>query len=142
MRCPRYDVGLCGRINHCGRVGGTKQISAFKLLTRINSSCSSGYEEKSVSGTDGRLMRPQTGNLEIVKYCVANQCPIDGRVQVLPKRSSRGTQILTKTSSALEFLDCHESDSKWSSPHTNILLSVNLMNTTHFHVYMQPRKVT
>ena len=40
--------------------GGSKQISAGKLLKRINSSCSSGYERrKSVSGMDGRLMRPQ-----------------------------------------------------------------------------------
>ena len=38
----------------------TKQLSAGKLLTRINSSCSSGYERrKSVSGMDRRLKRPQ-----------------------------------------------------------------------------------
>ena len=38
----------------------TKHISAVKLLKRINSSCSSGRERrKSVSGIEGRLMRPQ-----------------------------------------------------------------------------------
>ena len=38
----------------------TKQISAGKLLERINSSCSSGRERrKSVSGMRGRLKRPQ-----------------------------------------------------------------------------------
>ena len=38
----------------------TNHISATKLLKRINSSCSSGYERrKSVSGIQGRLMRPQ-----------------------------------------------------------------------------------
>ena len=37
---------LRGRINRCGRVGWTKHISAGKLLTRINSSCSGGREEK------------------------------------------------------------------------------------------------
>ena len=38
----------------------TKDISAFELLKRINSSCSSGRERrKSVSGMDGRFMRPQ-----------------------------------------------------------------------------------
>ena len=37
----------------------TKQISAFELLKRINSSCSSGYERRnSVSGMNRRLMRP------------------------------------------------------------------------------------
>ena len=35
--------------------------SAFKLLKRINSSCSSGYERRnSVSGIQGRLIWPQT----------------------------------------------------------------------------------
>ena len=45
----------------CGEIGGDETISAWKLLKRINSSCSSGYERrKSVSGIRGRLMRPQT----------------------------------------------------------------------------------
>ena len=58
----------------------TKDISAFELLKRINSSCSSGYERrKSVSGMDGRLCGRRQGNLEMVKYCVANECPIDER---------------------------------------------------------------
>ena len=44
--------GRIGRINRCGRVTGKrKEISARKLLERINSSCSSGREKrKSVSG--------------------------------------------------------------------------------------------
>ena len=50
-----------------------------KLLKRINSSCSSGRERrKSVSGMDGRLIAAAyQGNLEMVKYCVANECPMD-----------------------------------------------------------------
>ena len=53
----------------------------WKLLKRINSSCSSGRERrKSVSGMKGRLMTAASqGNLEMVKYCVANECPIDER---------------------------------------------------------------
>ena len=40
-------------------LGWTKDISAGKLLKRINSSCSSGRERrKSVSGMWGRFMRP------------------------------------------------------------------------------------
>ena len=52
---------LRGRINRCGRVGGTtKHISAGELLKRINSSSSSGRERrKSVSGVIGRFVRPQ-----------------------------------------------------------------------------------
>ena len=57
----------------------TNQISARKLLKRINSSCSSGRERrKSVGGMNGRLdAAAEQGNLEMVKYCVANECPID-----------------------------------------------------------------
>ena len=41
------------------RVGGKKDLSAVKLLKRINSSCSSGRERrKSVSGMKRRLLRP------------------------------------------------------------------------------------
>ena len=55
--------------------GKTKHISASKLLKRINSSCSSGRERrKSVSGMNGRLnAAAYKGNLEMVKYCVANE---------------------------------------------------------------------
>ena len=60
-RCRRYRLWkLRGRINRCGRVGGDETYFCLKLLKRINSSCSSGRERrKSVSGIDGRLMRPQ-----------------------------------------------------------------------------------
>ena len=48
-----------GRIHRCAGAK-TKNISAGKLLKRINSSCSSGRERrKSVSGMKGRLMWPQ-----------------------------------------------------------------------------------
>ena len=56
-----------------------KYISAGKLLERINSSCSSGRERrKSVSWMEGSIeAAAKQGNLEMVKYCVANECPID-----------------------------------------------------------------
>jgi len=34
-------------------------------------------EEKKCEWDEGRLMWPHQGNLEMVKYCVANECPID-----------------------------------------------------------------
>ena len=51
----------------------------WKLLQRINSSCSSGRERrKSVSGMIWTIIAAAyQGNLEMVKYCVANECPID-----------------------------------------------------------------
>ena len=50
-----------------------------KLLKRINSSCSSGRERrKSVSGMIETInTAAYQGNLEMVKYCVANECPMD-----------------------------------------------------------------
>ena len=57
---------------------GTKQLSASKLLKRINSSCSSGRERrKSVEWHEWTIEAAAgQGNLEMVKYCVANECPI------------------------------------------------------------------
>ena len=52
---------LRGRIIVVAETTGAEDetISAGKLLKRINSSCSSGRERrKSVSGMNGRLMRP------------------------------------------------------------------------------------
>ena len=49
------------------------------------------------------------GNLEMVKYCVANECPIDTRAcaNAASGRSSRVPQILTRRSqSALGFENC------------------------------------
>ena len=56
-----------------------KTYFAVKLLKRINSSCSSGcVRRKSVSGIGGRLIAAaEQDNMEMVKYCVANECPID-----------------------------------------------------------------
>ena len=81
-RCRRYRRWkLRGRINRCGRATGEgeKHISAGELLQRINSSCSSGRERrKSVSGMSWTINTAACqGNLEMVKYCVANECPID-----------------------------------------------------------------
>ena len=63
------------------------------------------------------------GNLEMVKYCVANECPIRyvGVCTCCRKRSSRDTQILTRRSqSALGLEYCLSGGHKWPSPHTRI----------------------
>ena len=59
------DFGSCvGALSVGCRVSGKEMDEPYfcmKLLKRINSSCSSGRERrKSVSGMEGRLMRPQT----------------------------------------------------------------------------------
>ena len=56
----------------------TKHISAGKLLKRINSSCSSGRERRKSVEWDDRTINAAAyqGNLEMVKYCVANECPM------------------------------------------------------------------
>ena len=68
-----------GTYNHGWKKRWTNHISAGELLERINSSCSSGRERrKSVSGSDrDDYAAARQGNLEMVKYCVANECPID-----------------------------------------------------------------
>ena len=56
-------------------------------------------EEKKCEWDSGTIhVAANQGNLEMVKYCVANECPIDACVRMCRrsaevKRSSRGTQI-------------------------------------------------
>jgi len=63
-------------------------------------------EEKKCEWDEGTITEAaDQGNLEMVKYCVANECPIDeDACACCQKRSTRDTQILTRRSqSALEF---------------------------------------
>ena len=63
---------------------------------RTNSSCSSGRERrKSVSGMSGPIhAAARQGNLEMVKYCVANQCPIDYGERVHSAAESGHLEVL------------------------------------------------
>ena len=86
-------------------------------------------------------MAAEHGNLEMVKYCVANECPIDEwkRVQLPKTVISRYSNTYAKKSKRLGILGLPLGRLKMViSTYSNILLSVNLMNTTHFHVYMRP----
>ena len=81
----------------------------------------------------------------MVKYCVANECPIDkwacadaaqnGHLEVLkyftkkPKRLG----VLGLPLGRLEMV---------ISTYSNILLSVSMINLTHMRVRVQPKKVT
>jgi len=98
----------------CWKVAQTNKLELLKWAR----------EEKKCDWDVGTINRAaEQGNLEMVKYCVVKKCPI-GYVCVCtccPKRSSRGTQILTRRSqSALGFGHCRLGGSQWSSPHTRI----------------------
>ena len=122
------DFGSCVgalSVGHVARSGKrwTKHISAGKLLKRINSSCSSGRERrKSVSGMMDDYAAADQGNLEMVKYCVANECPIDEmRVHMLPKTViSSASNTYTKKRKRLGIVILPLGGFKWSSPHTRI----------------------
>ena len=51
---------------------------SLELLKRINSSCSMGAREKKCEWDEETINEAASqGNLEMVKYCVANKCHID-----------------------------------------------------------------
>ena len=68
-----------GRINRCGRVGGTKHISALEVAqTNKLELLKWAREEKKCEWDEDTIKAAASqGNLEMVKYCVANECPID-----------------------------------------------------------------
>ena len=101
---------LRGSINRCGRELVTKHISAIEVAQTNKLELLKWIREEKKCEWDDRTINAAAdqGNLEMVKYCVANECPIDeARVQCCRKRSSRGTQILTRRSqSALGLENC------------------------------------
>ena len=64
----------------------------------------------------------EQGNLEMVKYCVANECPInEWRVQMLPKTViSSASNTYAKKRKRLGIRILPLGRLKWSSPHTRI----------------------
>ena len=84
----------------CWRVARTNKLEFLKWA-REEKKCEVGLEDDYAAA--------EQGNLEMVKYCVANECPINAWAcdTCCRKRSSRVPQILTRRSqSALGFLDC------------------------------------
>ena len=67
-----------GSINRCGRVLETKQVLLRVAQTNKLELLKWVREEKKCEWDGGRLIAAAVqGNLEMVKYCVANECPID-----------------------------------------------------------------
>ena len=84
---------------------------------------------------DGRLMRPHDqGNLEMVKYCVANECPIRcvGVCKMLPETViSRYSNTYAKKSKRLGIGELPLGRLEMViSTYSNILLSVSMINLT------------
>ena len=86
------------------------------------------------------------GNLEMVKYCVANKCPIDEwRVQMLPKTViSSASNTYAKKSKRLGIRVLPLGRLKMViSTYSNILLSVSLIEySEHMRASVQPRTAT
>ena len=119
----------------------------LKLLKRINSSCSSGRERrKSVSGMDGRLMRPQYK--VIWKWSsIALQMSVLSmrmRVHMLPETViSSASNTYTKKPKRLGIRVLPLGRLKMViSTYSNILLSVSLINMTKLRVRMRPGTAT
>ena len=75
----------------CDKVAKTNKLELLKWA-REEKKCK--WNEKTIDAA------AYQGNLEMVKYCVANECPINtvGVCICCLQRSSRGTQILTRRS--------------------------------------------
>ena len=91
-------------------------------------------EEKKCEWDEGTINRAaDQGNLEMVKYCVANECPIDeGRVHLLPKTViSSASNTYAKKRKRLGIRKLPNGRLKMViSTYSNILLSVSMMNIT------------
>ena len=69
-----------GRIDRCGRVGGGGETSFCREVAETNKLelLKWAREEKKCEWNERTINRAaEQGNLEMVKYCVANECPID-----------------------------------------------------------------
>ena len=99
-----------------------------------------------MSGMQGRLMTAaEQGNLEMVKYCVANECPVD-----------EWTCAWAADDGHLEVLKYLREEVKapWDSElpngrlkmviftYSNTLLSANMINIANMRVRLRPRTAT
>ena len=149
MRCRRYRLlKLRGSINRCGRVGGTKHLSACQVAqTNKLELLKWAREEKQCEWNSGTIhVAAKQGNLEMIKYCVANKCPINecmcanaalnGQLECLKYLREEG-----KAPFGLGYCPLGRLEMVIST-YSNILSSVSLMNITNLRVIMQPSTAT
>ena len=100
-------------------------------------------EEKKCEWDEGTINEAADhGNLEMVKYCVANECPMSERACAFAAKNGH--------LECLKYLH-EEAKAPWDlglplgrlkmviSTYSNILLSVSMMNLTNVRVCMRPR---
>ena len=97
----------------CYRVATTNKLELLKWIR----------EEKECEWSDLTIdMAARQGNLEMVKYCVANECPIDE--DACAYAASNGhlecLKYLREEVKAPWDSYCRLGGSKWSSPHTRV----------------------
>ena len=124
----------------CWQVAETNKLELLKWA-REEKKCE--WDEMTINAA------AEQGNLEMVKYCVANECPVDEwRVHMLPKTViSRCSNTYTKKSKRLGIRVLPLGRLKMVIfIYSNILLSVNLMNMTETDFFVrvswQPRTAT
>ena len=79
-RCRRYRLWkLRGSINRCGRVTGDETYFCWQVAETNKLELLKWAREEKKCEWDGWTINAAAdqGNLEMVKYCVANECPID-----------------------------------------------------------------
>ena len=106
----------------CWRVAQTNKLELLKWA-REEKKCE--WDEETINAA------AEQGNLEMVKYCVANECPIDeGRVQMLPQTViSSASNTYAKKSKRLGIGELPHGRLKMVIfTYSNILLSVSLIN--------------
>ena len=103
---------------------GAKDISAIEVArTNKLELLKWAREEKKCEWDEGRLIAAaEQGNLEMVKYCVANECPIDERACANAAQNGHleCLKYLREEAKRLGILGLPLGGSKWSSPHTRI----------------------
>ena len=121
------------RINRCGGVGGTNHISAVKVAkTNKLELLKWAREEKKCEWNVWTInVAANHGNLKMVKYCVANECPID--VMACANAAEWGhlecLKYLRRSESALGLSILPNGRLKMVIfTYLNILLSVNMIN--------------
>ena len=149
-RCRRYRLwklrGRIGIINRCGRIGWDETYFCWKVAqTNKLELLKWAREEKKCEWDEGTInMAAQQGNLEMVKYCVANECPINmnacayaaqgGHLEVLKYLHE---EVKAKASLGLRVLPLGRLKMVIFI-YSNILLSVSMINLTKLRVGMQP----
>ena len=120
----------------CSRVAHTNKLELLKWAR----------EEKKCEWDEGTInMAAKQDNMEMVKYCVANECPIDEWACANAAENGHLEVLKYLREEAKAPWDSGTAD--WAAKmvifiYSNILLSVSMMNITKTRVCLRPRTAT